>query len=73
MFAGSSPVELIIIAQALTVLFAPILAALILIMANDRKLMGQLRNRWWQNAFGVLGLVSVLALSVRLIVSLVGG
>lgn len=72
-FAGSSPVELIIIAQALTVLFAPILAALILIMANDRKLMGQLRNRWWQNAFGVLGLVSVLALSVRLIVSLVGG
>ena len=71
-FAGTSPVQLIIIAQALTVLFAPILAVLIIVMANNRKLMGDLRNRWWQNLFGVIGLVSVLALSVRLVISLIG-
>ncbi|WP_231902763.1 Nramp family divalent metal transporter [Microbacterium sp. TNHR37B] len=69
-FSGSSPVELIVIAQALTVLFAPILATLILIMANNRALMGSLRNRWWQNVMGVIGLVSVVALSIRLAISL---
>jgi NRAMP (natural resistance-associated macrophage protein)-like metal ion transporter len=72
-FSGSSPVQLIIIAQALTVLFAPILAVLILIMSNDRKLMGPLRNKWWQNLFGIVGLLSVVALSIRLAVSLLAG
>lgn len=71
-FAGSSPVQLIVLAQALTVLFAPILAILIIIMANNRKLMGDLRNRWWQNVLGVIGLLAVLALSVRLLASLLG-
>lgn len=73
LFSGTSPVQLIIIAQALTVLFAPILAVLIIIMANNKSLMGSLRNTWWQNAFGIIGLLAVLALSVRLIVSLLGG
>ena len=71
-FSGSSPVELIILAQALTVLFAPILAVLIIVMANDKRLMGPLRNRWWQNVLGLIGLASVLALSVRLVISLIG-
>lgn len=72
-FAGSSPIELIVLAQALTVLFAPLLAALIIIMANNRALMGPLRNRWWQNMLGVIGFVSVLALSIRLLISIVAG
>lgn len=72
LFAGTSPVELIVLAQALTVLFAPVLAALIIVMANNRKLMGELRNKWWQNALGLIGLASVLALGVRLIISLAG-
>ena len=71
-FAGTSPVELIVLAQALTVLFAPILAALIIVMANNRQLMGDLRNRWWQNVLGLVGLVAVIALGVRLVVSLAG-
>jgi len=72
-FAGTSPVQLIVIAQALTVLFAPILAALIIVMANNRALMGPLRNRWWQNLAGGIGLIAVVALSIRLMVSLIGG
>ena len=72
-FSGTSPVQLIVIAQALTVLFAPILAAFIMIMSNNRQLMGSLRNRWWQNLFGAIGLVAVVALSIRLMVSLIGG
>lgn len=73
LFAGSSPVQLIIIAQALTVLVAPVLAALIIIMANNKKLMGPLRNKWWQNVLGLIGLASVIALSVRLVVSFMSG
>ncbi|MFM2475306.1 Nramp family divalent metal transporter, partial [Burkholderia cenocepacia] len=68
----SSPVQLIVVAQALTVFVAPVLATLIIVMANRRSLMGDLRNRWWQNVLGVIGLVAVLALSVRLLVSLLG-
>ncbi|MDN3494909.1 Nramp family divalent metal transporter [Planococcus sp. APC 4015] len=69
----ASPVQLIVIAQALTVFIAPVLAALIIIMANRRSLMGDMRNKWWQNLLGIVGLVAVLALSVRLAFSLLGG
>lgn len=68
-----APVQLIVIAQALTVLVAPVLAVLIIVMANRRSLMGEMRNRWWQNVVGIIGLVSVVALSVRLVLSLAGG
>lgn len=68
-----APVQLIVIAQALTVLVAPVLAVLIIVMANRRSLMGEMRNRWWQNVVGIIGLVSVVALSVRLVLSLTGG
>lgn len=71
-FSGTSPVELIVLAQALTVLFAPVLAALIIVMANNRKLMEDLRNKWWQNLLGLVGLIAVLALGIRLVISLVG-
>lgn len=69
----ASPVQLIVIAQALTVLVAPVLAALIIVMANNRALMGDMRNRWWQNVVGIVGLVAVVSLSVRLVISLIGG
>ena len=68
----ASPVQLIVIAQALTIFVAPILAVLIILMANRVKLMGDMRNAWWQNAAGIIGLVAVLALSVRLFVTLIG-
>jgi Mn2+/Fe2+ NRAMP family transporter len=66
-----SPVQLIVVAQALTVVVAPMLALLLLVMSNKGELMGDLRNRWWQNVFGVLGFCSVLALSALLIYELV--
>lgn len=66
----ASPIELIVIAQALTIFIAPVLAALIIIMANRTSLMGAMKNRWWQNLLGILGLAAVLALSVRLFATL---
>lgn len=64
-----SPVQLIIFAQALTVLIAPFLGLLLYVMSNS-SLMGDLRNSWWQNVIGALGFLSILSLSGLLIYEL---
>jgi Mn2+/Fe2+ NRAMP family transporter len=69
---GQSPVQLLILAQALTVIFAPVLGVLLFILANNKRLMGDLRNRAWHNVFGVLGLAAILGTCYRLIVGLLG-
>ena len=65
-----SPVQLIIFAQALTVLIAPFLGFLLYVMSNNRQLMGDLRNTWWKNIIGGLGFLSILSLSGLLIYEL---
>lgn len=65
-----SPVQLIIVAQALTVLIAPLLGVLLLVMSNNRDLMGTLRNTWWKNAIAAAGLVAILSLSALLLYEL---
>lgn len=69
--AGGSPVQLIIAAQSLTVVVAPLLGVLLLVLANNRQLMGELCNRWWQNALGALGLAAILATCAELVVEMV--
>jgi Mn2+/Fe2+ NRAMP family transporter len=66
---GTSPVQLIIVAQALTVIVAPMLGVLLVILANNRRLMGDLRNRWWQNAVAAVGLVAIVATCYQLVVT----
>ena len=66
-----SPVQLIIFAQALTVLVAPFLGYLLLTMSNNRNLMGDLKNTWWKNVLGVVGFLAILSLSATMIVELV--
>lgn len=70
--AGSSPIQLIIVAQALTVIVAPVLGILLIVLANNRELMGTMRNKWWQNVLAIAGLVAILATCVRLILGLIG-
>lgn len=70
-FGGSSPVQLIIVAQALTVIFAPILGVILFILANNRRHMGHLRNKPWQNVLGIIGLVAILATCVRLVIGII--
>ncbi|MFC7378904.1 Nramp family divalent metal transporter [Brevundimonas sp. GCM10030266] len=70
-FAPGSRVQLIILAQAMTVLVAPLLGVLLVLMANN-KLLGALRNKWWQNVFGGLGLISIFATSILLVLTLTG-
>jgi manganese transport protein len=68
--ANTSPVQLIVVAQALTVLVAPMLGVLLIVLANNRGLMGRMRNRPWQNAVSVLGLVAIAATCYRLLTTL---
>jgi Mn2+/Fe2+ NRAMP family transporter len=55
------------------VVFAPILGVLLFVLANNKILMGDLRNRPWQNVLGVLGLIAILATCYRLVTGLLGG
>lgn len=66
-----SPIQLIIVAQALTVLIAPFLGLLLYVMSNNRQLMGDLRNTWWKNIIGAIGFLCILSLSGLLIYELI--
>lgn len=68
----ASPVGLIVIAQSLTVLIAPLLGVLLFIMSNRAAVMGGLRNKWWHNIFAAIGLIAIIASSLRLITTLLG-
>ena len=46
---GRLPLELIVFAQGVTVTIAPLIGGAMLIIANDRKVMGNLRNDTMQN------------------------
>ncbi|MBA8823968.1 Mn2+/Fe2+ NRAMP family transporter [Saccharopolyspora lacisalsi] len=67
---GGSPIQLIIIAQALTVVVAPLLGLLLITLANNHSLMDDLRNRWWHNTIAAIGLIAILATCYSLITSL---
>ena len=70
-FAPGSRVQLIIFAQAMTVLVAPLLGVLLVMTANN-KLLGTMRNKWWHNVFAAIGLVSIFATSTLLVLKLAG-
>ncbi|MFV0460026.1 MAG: Nramp family divalent metal transporter [Actinomycetales bacterium] len=73
LFAGSSPVQMIIVAQALTVVVAPLLGVVLVILANNGSLMLDLRNRLWQNIGAAIGLIAILATCYRLVTGLLAG
>lgn len=60
---GRLPLELIVFAQAITVVIAPLVGVAILVLANDQQRMGSLKNNLTQNIFAILGLLLLLGLS----------
>ncbi|PSK91833.1 Mn2+/Fe2+ NRAMP family transporter [Murinocardiopsis flavida] len=67
---AANPVQLIITAQAATVLVVPMVGAVLLYLAADRRLLGALANRWWQNVLGAVGLLALLLLAWSYVVQL---
>lgn len=68
--AGSNPVPLIITAQALTVLVAPMVGIVIFLLACRRDLMGRLRLNLPLRIFGIFGVLVLVLLSLRLVYTL---
>ncbi len=60
---GRLPLELIIFAQAITIVIAPIVGIAIMVLANDQSRMGNLKNTPLKNIGGILGLMLLLFLS----------
>ncbi|MBW7995873.1 MAG: divalent metal cation transporter [Candidatus Glassbacteria bacterium] len=67
-----SPINSIIIAQAVTVIMVPLAAFMILWLANKREIMGGTRPAWWVNVLGILGLIAVCLLAVNTAWNLIG-
>ena len=53
----------IVIAQQSTILTVPLVAIVLLMMGNDARVVGVHRNRPWQNAWAVVAIVALLAMS----------
>ncbi|WPP50969.1 Nramp family divalent metal transporter [Catalinimonas niigatensis] len=60
---GRLPLELIVFAQAITIIIAPLVGIALLSLANDKARMGDLKNNLWKNIGGITGLILLLFLS----------
>ena len=60
---GSAPLNLIVFAQAVTIFVVPFIAIAILVVANDKSIMGELKNRLLSNVLGIIGLLVLLYLA----------
>ncbi|NLE36608.1 MAG: Nramp family divalent metal transporter [Pirellulaceae bacterium] len=61
---GRRPLHLLIFGQALTVLGNPLMAGVMLWLANRRDIMGPYRNKSWINVLGAIGFLVVLGMAV---------
>ncbi|MDH3651809.1 MAG: Nramp family divalent metal transporter [Saprospiraceae bacterium] len=61
---GSLPLQLIIFAQAITIVIAPLAALAILMIANKQSIMGNLTNTRKQNVLPVIGLITLIILAI---------
>jgi Mn2+/Fe2+ NRAMP family transporter len=69
---GIQPILLIKYAQLCNGILLPLIAGLLLWMANRRKLMTHYRNKNWQNILGFTVLLVTIGLGIRLIISVLG-
>lgn len=65
---GFKPVNLIVLAQAVTVVFAPLLGIVLLWLTNNRAVMGDDRNGVATNIFASLGCLLLIAISYYMVV-----
>lgn len=68
LIAGGNPIELIISAQALTVLVAPLVGIVILVLVCNKKLMQNLTLGIPLRIFGIFGFLVLIMLSAQLVI-----
>lgn len=67
---GAAPINMIIFAQAITIVIVPFIAIALLVVANDEKIMGSLKNTLWKNIVGITGLIVLILLAVNNIINI---
>ncbi|HUU28330.1 MAG TPA: Nramp family divalent metal transporter [archaeon] len=67
-----SPVNVIIVAQATTVITVPLACFMIYWLANRKELVGESVPRWWVNLLALIGFVVVCLLAVYTVLRLSG-
>ena len=58
--SGLSPMKALLYSQVLGGMVGPLLVTLILFLCNDRRIMGTLVNRWFDNLFGWITVVVLM-------------
>lgn len=53
----------IVVAQKSTILTVPLVAAVLILMANDNRIVGERKNNIWQNGWAIAALLILLAMS----------
>lgn len=66
---SKTPVQIIVIAQAVSGFSLPFISIVLLIVANNRRIMGQMRNRIFSNIVGILAVLVTLGLGIRNVVN----
>ena len=59
-----SPLELIVFAQGLTIFIVPFIGVAMFVVANDKKIMGNLVNGITAKIFGITGLIVLVVLAI---------
>lgn len=60
---GRIPIQLITLAQAVTIIVVPLIGIVLYMVANDKKVMGEFNNSITKNIIGIIGLVVLLVLA----------
>ena len=58
------PLEMIVLAQSVTIFLVPFIAVVMYLLSNDRKLMGQYANSPFVRIAGLVGLLVLIVLAV---------
>lgn len=62
---GKLPLQLIVIAQAVTIFVVPFIGIAIYLVANDKKIMGEYSNKVFSNIAGGIGLLVIIFLALN--------
>ena len=62
----------LIMAQASSILSVPLIAIGLLLVLNNKKIMGKHINNWWQNTIAVTGLISISLMVYYMYYALIG-
>jgi Mn2+/Fe2+ NRAMP family transporter len=61
---GKIPLQLIVLAQSVTIFLVPFIGIALFVIANDSKIMGKHKNTLFQKVFGALGLLILIVLAI---------